>query len=122
MEQAICGRRYLLRRLPLVGQCRQMQAAPYIDKNERLLLGSVADMLIGYTKPGVLPPGKPPNEMVVALERGRAKLCLNCDLKKCVNCYESRDIKTRRKMFHKALEMKIPEDLARKMFVRGDIL
>ena len=73
-------------------------------------------------KPGRLSPGKPPNEVTVALERARARLCLNCCYSKCVNCYESRDIKTRRKMFHKALEMKIPEDLARKMFVRGDVL
>jgi len=73
-------------------------------------------------RPGRLSPGKPPNELVLALERARARLCLNCDQKKCVNCYESKDIKTRRKMFHKALEMKIPEDLARKMVVRGDIL
>ena len=73
-------------------------------------------------RPGMLPPGKPPNEMVVALERARARLCLNCCYSKCVNCYESRDIKVRRHMFQRALEMKIPEDLARKMFVRGDIL
>ena len=73
-------------------------------------------------KPGRLSPGKPPNEVIVALERARARLCLNCPYKKCVNCYESKDIRIRRFMFQKALEMKIPEDLARKMFVRGDIL
>ena len=74
------------------------------------------------TKPGTLPPGKPPNEMVVALERARARLCLECDLKRCVNCYESKSVATKRKMFRKALELKIPEDLARKMFLRGDLL
>ena len=73
-------------------------------------------------RPGRLSPGKPPSDIVVALERSRARLCLNCDQKKCVNCYESRDIRVRRFMFQKALEMKIPEDLARKMFVRGDLL
>ena len=73
-------------------------------------------------KPGTLPPGKPPNETVVALERARAKLCLNCGYKNCVNCYESRSIDTKRKQFRRALDMKILEELARLMFVRGDLL
>lgn len=73
-------------------------------------------------RPGTLPPGKPTNDMVVALERARARLCLECDLKRCVNCYESKSVATKRKMFRKALELKIPEDLARKMFLRGDLL
>ena len=73
-------------------------------------------------RPGTLPPGKPTNDMVVALERARARLCLECELNKCINCYESKKITVRRQMFQKALSMKIPEDIARKMFMRGDLL
>lgn len=73
-------------------------------------------------RPGTLPPGKPTNDVVAAIERGRARLCLECEFSKCVNCYESKKITVRRQMFQKALSMKIPEDIARKMFTRGDLL
>ena len=77
---------------------------------------------IRASKPGTLAPGKPTNETIAAIERGRAKLCLSCAYSKCVNCYESKNIDIRRHMFHIALSYKIPEDIARKMFIRGDLL
>jgi len=77
---------------------------------------------IHISRPGTLSPGKPTNETIAAIERGRAKLCLNCAYSKCINCYESKNIDIRRHMFHIALSYNIPEDIARKMFIRGDLL
>jgi len=78
--------------------------------------------LIHVSKPGVHYPVRPTNAVIEAIERGRAKLCLNCGYDKCINCYESKSIDIRRYMFNKALEYRIPEDIARKMFIRGDLL
>ena len=80
---------------------------------------------IRASKPGTLAPGKPTNETIAAIERGRAKLCFNCDpdvFKECVNCYESKSIKVKRLKFQQALKLGIEEDIARKMFIRGDLL
>ena len=56
------------------------------------------------------------------MDRQRARFCFECPLKKCVNCYESQHINTRRKMYKRALEMGIKEETARAMFRRGDEL
>lgn len=63
------------------------------------------------------------------LDRYRAKLCTDCPFykkkirKDCVNCYTTNIINTRRSAFEYAMnELKIPEQFARRMFRRGDIL
>ena len=80
----------------------------------------------GYMKSwSTLPPGKPANAIIEAIEQGRTQLCLSCDpkaFKDCVNCYESKNIKIRQMKFRQALELGIDEDIARKMFTRGDLL
>ena len=53
------------------------------------------------------------------IEKQRAKFCFECPLKKCVNCYVSANIPTRRRMFQRALSVGIEEDMARAMFRGG---
>ena len=53
-----------------------------------------------------------------AIEDARRQLCFQCPLKDCVDCYESPH-SIKRTMFNLALEIGIPEEMVRKMFVGG---
>ena len=57
-----------------------------------------------------------------AVERGRAKVCLKCPHKKCINCYENYRTWKQEPCFKVALTLGIPETIARKMFRNGDLL
>lgn len=56
------------------------------------------------------------------LDRQRARFCMECPMKKCVSCYDSPYINTKRKMFKRALDLGIKEETARAMFRHGDEL
>lgn len=61
------------------------------------------------------------------LDQYRIKLCTDCPFTKkrkdCVNCYTTNVINTRRNAFNYALnKLNVPEQIARRMFRRGDLL
>lgn len=58
------------------------------------------------------------------IERQRALMCHSCPFPdECKNCYESDYVQIRQRAFLYALRaLNIPEDTARKMFRRGDLL
>lgn len=68
---------------------------------------------------------KRPSSYVLAddpIDRERARLCQECVFAKCRDCYDTRYDEAKQIMFKHALELGVPETLARRMFRGGDKL